>query len=104
LSITVIATITPLAEHKDAVRAAFVEAIPKVHAEEGCELYSLHEAQDRLVLVEQWSSREALDVHLKAPALAELGPRLVGKVAGASDVVILDPVLAGQESKGRIRP
>jgi hypothetical protein len=28
----------------DALRSALVEAIPAVHAEEGCELYAIHDA------------------------------------------------------------
>lgn len=102
MSITVIATIVPLVEHKDAVRAAFLEVIPLVHEEDGCELYSLHEAEDRFVMVEQWSDREALQVHLAAPALAALGPKLKGLLTGPSDVVVLDPLPAGTE-KGRLR-
>ena len=102
MSITVIATIVPLAEHKDAVREAFLEVVPLVHEEDGCELYSLHEADDRFVMVEQWASREALDVHLAAPALQALGPKLAGRLTGPADVVVLDPRPAGTE-KGRLR-
>jgi quinol monooxygenase YgiN len=80
-SITVIATITPLAEHRNAVRAAFLG-----------------------IMVEQWSSREALKAHQTAPALAQLGPLLEGRVAGPAEVLVLDPVLAGAEGKGLLRP
>jgi len=102
MSITVVATITPLAGHKDAVREAFLAAIPQVHAEDGCELYSLHENADVFVMVEQWASREALAVHSKAAALAELGPKLAGKTAGPAVVVVLDQVPAGDPVKGRL--
>jgi quinol monooxygenase YgiN len=102
VSITVIATIVPLAEHRDAVREAFLEIIPLVHQEDGCELYSLHEADDRFVMVEQWSDREALGVHMAAPALQALGPRLDGRLTGPADVVVLDPRPAGTD-KGRLR-
>lgn len=34
----------------------------RVHAhDEGCELYALHEGDDRLVMIEKWSSEQALE-------------------------------------------
>ena len=36
----VVATIIPLPEHRDEVIAVLTQTIPKVHAEEGCELYA----------------------------------------------------------------
>ena len=102
MSITVVATITPLTEHKDAVREALLTAIPKVHDEDGCELYSLHENADGFVMIEQWASREALAVHSKAAALRELGPQLAGRTTGPANIVVLDPVPAGHPTKGRL--
>lgn len=53
-------------------------------------------------MIEKWASQDALDVHLKAPALAALGPRLAGKVAGPPDIVVLQPVPAGEAAKGQV--
>ncbi|MBI4940352.1 MAG: antibiotic biosynthesis monooxygenase [Actinobacteria bacterium] len=100
MSVVVVATITPQPGQHEAVRAALLEAIPAVHAEDGCELYALHEKDDRLVMIEQWSSAEALAVHSKGAALAELGPRLAGKVTAAPEVVVLTAVPAGDPVKG----
>jgi len=102
MSVVVVATITPLAEHRDEVIAAFTETIPKVHAEEGCELYALHQAPDRLIMVEKWASREALATHSKGAALAAMNPKLTGKVAGAPEVIVLDAVPAGDPGKGAL--
>jgi quinol monooxygenase YgiN len=102
MPVIVLATVKPLPEHRDEVIAAIKEAIAQVHAEDGCELYSLNEAPDRLMMIEKWASQEALDAHLKAPALATLGPRLAGKVAGAPDIVVLHPVPAGDPDKGQV--
>jgi quinol monooxygenase YgiN len=102
MSVVVVATITPLPEHADAVVAAFTETIPQVHAEDGCELYALHRADDRLIMIERWASREALATHSKAAALAALGPRLAGKVTGPSAVIVLDAVPAGDPAKGQL--
>ena len=79
MSVVVVATIHPRPGEHEAVKAAFLETIPLVHAEDGCELYALHEKDDRLVMVEQWSGPEALAVHSKAAALAALGPKLAGR-------------------------
>jgi len=100
MSVVVVATIVPLAEHRDAVIATLRSTIEQVHGEDGCELYALHEAADRLIMVEKWASREALATHSKGPALAALGAQLAGKVAGAPDVQVLQPVPAGDPGKG----
>ncbi|MGY1747129.1 putative quinol monooxygenase [Blastococcus sp. SYSU D00695] len=100
MSVVVVAHIRPLPEHLDAVREAVLEALPAVHEEPGCELYALHEADGVLVMVEKWASPEALRAHGTAPALAALGARLAGKVAGPPEVQVLTPVPAG--TKGEV--
>jgi len=102
MSVVVVATIVPAAEHRDAVIAAVREAAAQVHDEPGCELYALHEAPDRLVLVEKWASPEALGAHRDGPALASLGGALRGKVTAAPDVQVLRPVPAGDAAKGEL--
>jgi quinol monooxygenase YgiN len=102
VSVVVVATITPLPEHRDEVIAAFTETIPQVHGEDGCELYALHQAEDRLIMVEKWASREALATHSKGAALAAMNPKLAGKVAGRSEVIVLDAVPAGDPAKGAL--
>ncbi len=102
MSVVVVATITPLPEYRDEVIAAFTETIPQVHAEDGCELYALHQAEDRLIMVEKWASREALATHSKGAALAAMTPKLAGKVARAPEVIVLDAVPAGDPAKGAL--
>jgi quinol monooxygenase YgiN len=102
MSVVVVATITPLPDHRDEVIAAFTETIPQVHGEDGCELYALHQAKDRLIMVEKWASREALATHSKGAALAAMNPKLAGKVAGAPEVIVLDAVPAGDPAKGAL--
>lgn len=102
MSVVVVATIVPLQEHRAAVIDAFRETIEQVHAEDGCELYSLHEAPDRLIMIEKWASQQALDVHAKGPNLAALGPKLAGKVSAAPDVIVLQAVPAGDPAKGTV--
>lgn len=102
MPVVVVAIIRPLAEHRAAVIDAIKETIEQVHAEDGCELYSLNEAPDRLVMVEKWTSQQALDAHAKGPNLAALGPKLAGKVTGAPEVIVLQPVPAGDPAKGAV--
>ena len=102
MPVVVVATITPLPGEVDAVREAILAAVPAVHAEPGCELYALHEADGEFVLVERWESADALRVHGRAEALTTLGGQLAGKVAGAPDVKRLTPVPAGDAAKGAV--
>jgi quinol monooxygenase YgiN len=103
MSIVVVATIHPLPEHRDEVIAVFEETIARVHAEdEGCELYALHEVDDRLVMIEKWTSADALAAHSRGPALTDAGPRLAGKVAGAPTVEVLQPHPSGTAALGAL--
>ena len=102
MSVVVVATIVPLPEHRDEVIATITETVAKVHGEDGCELYALHQADDRLVMVEKWASADALRTHSKGAALAAQGPRLAGKLAGPAEVIVLRAVPAGDPAKGQL--
>jgi quinol monooxygenase YgiN len=102
MSVVVVATIVPLAPHRDEVIAALQEAIKQVHDEDGCELYALNEAPDRLVMIEKWASPDALGVHARSPALAAMNPKLAGKVAGAPEIIVLNQLPAGDPAKGAL--
>ena len=102
MSVVVVAVITPLPGQLEEVKELFLEAIPKVHAEPGCELYALHQDDTDLVMIERWESQEALSVHSTAPTLSELGPKLRGKLAGALDVKTYTAVPAGDPTKGAL--
>jgi quinol monooxygenase YgiN len=102
VSVVVVATITPSEGHYDEVRQVLLDAIPKVHQEAGCELYSLHEDGERLVMIEKWASAEALDTHSNGEALRDAGRAMAGKLAGKLDVRSLSAVPAGDETKGAL--
>lgn len=102
MSVTVIAKITPQPKHRHAVKAALLETIPAVHDEPGCELYSLHEAQDAFFMIEKWASPEALGVHGKAPALTGLGEKIGSLLAAPLEVNVASPVPAGDAELGAI--
>ena len=73
-----------------------------MHAsDDDCLLYALHEGPDgRLVMIEKYSSMEALDAHGKSAELAELVAALDGKLAEKMDVQVLAPHSAGS-AEGR---
>jgi len=102
MSVVVVATIVPLAEHRHEVIAAFQEAIKQVHDEDGCELYALNEAPDRLIMIEKWTSPEALRAHSTSPALTAMNPKLTGKVAGRPEIIVLNQLPAGDPAKGAL--
>jgi quinol monooxygenase YgiN len=102
VSVVVVATITPLPEHVDAVREAIAAAVPQVHAEPGCEVYALHEGDGVFVFVEKWADADALATHARGAALAALGSALDGKVAGPAQVQRLSAVPAGDPAKGAL--
>ncbi|MCW2908103.1 MAG: putative antibiotic biosynthesis monooxygenase [Actinomycetia bacterium] len=102
-AVVVVATIRPLPEHRAEVIAAMEKVIADVHAhDDGCLLYALHEGDDRLVMVEKWTSAEALAEHSRAPALAELNEALNGRLEGGLDVQVLRPHPAGTADQGTV--
>jgi quinol monooxygenase YgiN len=102
VSVVVVATITPKPDQVDAVREAILAAVPKVHAEPGCEVYAVHEGTGQFVMVERWASLDALAAHGTAEALTTLGGQLADKLDGAPDVRRLTGVPAGDPVKGAI--
>ncbi len=102
MSVIVVATVVPVPEHRDEVIAALEAAIPRVHDEPGCELYALHENNDRLVMIEKWASPELLQTHSAGENLATLGAALAGKTVGELDVQVLRPHPAGTDAQGTV--
>jgi quinol monooxygenase YgiN len=102
VSVVVVATITPSEGNYGEVRQILLDAIPQVHEEAGCELYSLHEDGERFVMIERWASAEALDAHSNGEVLRDAGRALAGKLAGKLDVRSLSAVPAGLPAKGAL--
>ena len=103
MSVIVVATIYPAPEYRAEVIAALESTIARVHAEdEGCELYALHEGEDRLVMIEKWSSPDTLTAHGKGDAFEELSKQLDGKLTRNLDVQVLQPHPAGTEQQGQL--
>jgi quinol monooxygenase YgiN len=103
MSVIVVATIVPIPEHRAAVIAAFEEAIPAVHADDaGCELYALHEGEERLMMIEKWASPEALETHSHGAALTALAAQLDGLLSSPPDVQVLTAHPVGTAAQGAV--
>jgi quinol monooxygenase YgiN len=102
MTVVVVATVFPAPGQADAARAALLRAVPRVHAEAGCELYALHESGDRLVLIEKWASSDALATHAAADALADLRADLDGIIVGDLDIQLMAAVEAGTPAQGAL--
>jgi quinol monooxygenase YgiN len=103
VTVVVVAVIHPLPEHRAEVISVFEGTIARVHAEDaGCELYAMHEDADTLVMIEKWSSGDALKAHAGGPALAEMNPKLEGKLAAKTQVKVYTPHPAGTPEQGTL--
>ncbi|MFE2282929.1 putative quinol monooxygenase [Streptomyces sp. NPDC059443] len=77
--------------------AAFERLAPVVRAEEGCLQYDMHQVSgepDRFVLIERWSSKEALAAHDATPHMIEADAASPAFRAGPAEVIELaaDPL------------
>jgi quinol monooxygenase YgiN len=85
----------------DQLRQALVESIPAVHAEDGCELYAIHDApDDHIYMLEKWTRRAALDAHSAGEPVRQLGERVNGLTAAPTEVIVMDPIAAGTPAQG----
>lgn len=95
--VTVVARIRARAGHEEEVKRALLALIPPTLAEEGCLNYDLHRSLDDPTLFlfhENWTSREALDRHLKMPHLSEFGGRTAGLLAEPVEITVWESVAA----------
>lgn len=104
MPVVVVATLTVKPESVDAVRDILTTAVEEVHGEPGCQLYSLHQTGETFVFVEQWADEEALKTHSTAPAVAKMFTAAGEHLAGQPDIKMLQPIPAGDSSKGQLRP
>lgn len=73
--LTVIGTFHLREGQEEAGRVAFASLAEQTLAEEGCLAYAFHhdtEDPRRVVGVERWTSKDALDAHMKQPYVADL--------------------------------
>lgn len=101
--IVVVATVESKPGAEDAVLALLQTVVEHTHTEEGCISYALHrdvEEPRRFVMVERWSSTEALDEHFTKPYMAELFAALPEHVGAPPVIMRTAPVPFGDAAKG----
>ena len=103
MAVVVVASVQPKAEHWQSVWAELEKAAPKVHAEDGCELWALHEAKDAFYLIEQWRDGDALKAHGSGPVFADLTRAIDGSLLAPLDVKVLTPHGVGDPARGVVR-
>ncbi|SFR89670.1 Quinol monooxygenase YgiN [Microbacterium sp. cf046] len=87
--VAVSARLFPDPAHLDAAVASVLAAVGGVRAEEGCEQYDPHLADDgSLLIVERWSSREALAAHDTGSAVQVLRDGLEGLMIAPAQVTV----------------
>jgi quinol monooxygenase YgiN len=101
--VTAIVNVRP--EAREEALAALTAGIEGTHAEDGCIAYALHEdtgQAGRFVIVEKWTSQEALEAHGQAAHLkamfAVVGPLL----AEPPTIVFTAPLAVGDPAKATI--
>jgi quinol monooxygenase YgiN len=103
MPVVVVATLTVKPESVDTVRDILTKSVEEVHAEPGCQLYSLHQSGETFVFVEQWADEDALKTHSTAPAVGKMFAAAGEHLAGAPDIKMLQPVPAGSLEQGILR-
>jgi quinol monooxygenase YgiN len=80
MAVVGLAVLLPSAEGREAVIEALREAVPKFHAEAGCELYALHELGDEIVIIEKYVDMASLDRHANGEPLKAMRRAMKGLV------------------------
>jgi quinol monooxygenase YgiN len=75
-----LAVLLPSAEGRNAVMEALRDAVPKFHAEAGCELYALHESGEEIVIIEKYADMASLDLHANGEPLKAMRQAMKGLV------------------------
>ncbi len=106
MSEVVVVAIVTAAEGKSAQAEALVRTIiPPTHAEDGCIAFALHRDFDdpsRLVLIERWTSREALDRHLATEHLAAFRAQMPDVAGAPVQVLVMEALPEGDPTKGAL--
>jgi quinol monooxygenase YgiN len=101
VTVIVTAVFHPAEGLRDQAVEALRATIPAVHAEQGCELYAIHDAEDgTIVMIERWTTAEDLDRHGSGPAVAALGAAVTPFLAGPTVVTRMTALPAGVDAQG----
>lgn len=103
--IVVVAVVTA-AEGKSAEAEALIRTIiPPTHAEDGCIAFALHRDlvdPHKLVLIERWASRAALDLHLETEHLAVFRTKMRDVAGAPPQLFVMESLAEGDPGKGSL--
>ncbi|WBU38013.1 putative quinol monooxygenase [Homoserinibacter sp. YIM 151385] len=99
--VIVTAVFHPAPGAKERLIEAMGPGIAAVHAEPGCELYAIHDAEDgTITMIERWTSAEDLAAHAAGEAIALLNRDIDGLLASPVVVTRMSALPAGDAAKG----
>jgi quinol monooxygenase YgiN len=102
-AVVVTAYFRPIEGKREELLDALRIAIPAVHDEPGCLLYSIQEAPDgTIVMIEKWESEALLDAHGASVAVAAARPVFERVLAAPVEVTRLAPIPIGDAAKGTL--
>jgi len=84
MTLTIVAKITTVAGHSEAVKTALTNLIAPTRAEAGCIQYDLHQDTtdpDIFLFFELWESRSLWQDHMNSPHIKANGPATEGLIA-----------------------
>lgn len=103
MTVIVTAVFYPAEGKKQQLAEAMLRGIEAVHGEKGCELYSIHDAEDgTITMIEKWTIVEDLDTHAVGEAVATLNADIEGLVEKPALVTRMAPIPAGTAEKGAL--
>ena len=103
MTVVVTAVFYPLPGRKEELAAAMQAGIEAVHAEKGCELYAIHDAEDgTITMIEKWTTEEDLDAHAGGAAEAILRGDVEELLDKPTLVTRMTPLPVGSAEQGRL--
>jgi quinol monooxygenase YgiN len=101
--VIVVASMKVRPDSHDEVRAALMQQVVRVHAEEpGALLFAAHETPDGFVLIEKWDSAASLEAHVAGGAIAEYRSVLGPTLTEPSQIQTMSALPAGDPTKGAL--
>ncbi|MEV0291982.1 putative quinol monooxygenase [Nocardia sp. NPDC050710] len=101
----VVATMIAKPGQEDLVEKTLRAAAPAVHAESGCLRYALHRQHKKpghFVMIEKWASKDALRAHGQSATLREVGATLSDALGAPPEVLVFEPLPAGDPELGAL--
>lgn len=94
-TLTVIARVRAKPGMEPRLRAALIALVAPTRSEAGCLNYDLHESIDdpaQFVFYEDWTSRQALDIHSRSPHIFAFRERAKELLAGPTEISLWNKV------------